>query len=107
LANETISSLFLVKIKSEAAKEYCKKNGLKFKLISPNIIKKEIIKSKIEDGEIDHAEGSKIFSEIGLAFYKSKPSNDDTTIDEPPQELQQKKEKSISWSEYKKTILQK
>jgi hypothetical protein len=62
---------------------------------------------KIEDGEIDHAEGSKIFSEIGLAFYKSKPSNDDTIIDEPPQELQQKKEKSISWSEYKKTILQK
>ncbi|NBR15916.1 MAG: hypothetical protein EBU01_15270 [Crocinitomicaceae bacterium] len=62
---------------------------------------------KIEDGEIDHAEGSKIFSEIGLAFYKSKQLNDDTTMDEPSQEIQHKKENAISWTEYKKTILQK
>lgn len=43
---------FVVKSKSKAAKEYCHKHGLKFKLICPNIIKTEIIKSKIENGEI-------------------------------------------------------
>ena len=60
---------------------------------------------KIEDGEIDHVEGSKIFSEIGLAFYHTKKLNEKDFIkEEEPQKINHK---TISWEEYKKTVLKK